>query len=251
MRAAERAAREVPGGLQVQLDFDADGERLPAVLLRPDARAPAPAALLLHGYTSRKERMVETVGRALLARGVASLALDLPLHGERGGGLDAQALRSPFELGRRWKTALDEVRLGVRWLAAQPAIDGARVGLVGYSLGSFVGVAAAADEPIVRAVVLAAGGDLPRDLPFAALVRTIVDPVRAVRALEGRPLLMVHGRLDRTVRADQAERLFAAAGQPKEIRWYGGGHWPPANEIDAAAEWLAGKLAVRRSERRA
>ncbi|HYD51746.1 MAG TPA: alpha/beta fold hydrolase [Gemmatimonadaceae bacterium] len=244
LRAIERAAREVNGGRRVTIDFELRGERLPALLLTPATRAPVAAALLLHGYTSHKERMAESVGRALLGRGIASLALDLPLHGEREGSLDVRAMRSPFELLRRWRMALDETRLALRWLAAHDGIDPDRVGLVGYSLGSFVGVMAAADEPVARAVVLAAGGDLPTELPFGALVRTAADPQRAVRRLEGRPLLMVNGRLDRTVRPDQAERLFAAAREPKEIRWYGGGHWPPASEIDAAAEWLARRLSA-------
>jgi len=96
----------------------------------------------------------------------------------------------------------------------------------------------------VRAVVLAAGGDLPTRLPFAAIVRSVADPLRAVRRLSGRPLLMVNGRFDRTVTAVQAQRLFDAAVEPKELRWYAGGHWPPPNEVDAAAEWLRRQLSA-------
>jgi hypothetical protein len=33
----------------------------------------------------------------------------------------------------------------------------------------------------------------------------VADPVRAIRKLEGRPLLMVHGRRDRTVKPEQAD----------------------------------------------
>ena len=244
--ATERAVREERGGRRVSLDFSLGGQRLPALLLSPIAAARVPAALLLHGYTSHKEQMVESVGRALLARGVASLALDLPLHGERDGSLDARALRSPFEILRQWRMALEETRLSIRWLAAHDGIDADRVGIVGYSLGSFVAVIAAAAEPAARAILLAAGGDLPADLPFGALVRASADPLRAVRKLAGRPLLMINGRLDRTVRPDQAERLFAAAHEPKTLRWHAGGHWPPAREIDVGAEWLANRLSVPR-----
>lgn len=244
--AIERAAREEGSGRRVSLDFSLRGERLPALLLAPVSRARVPAALLLHGYTSHKERMIESVGRALLPLGVASLALDLPLHGEREGSLDARAKRSPIELLRQWRMALEETRLAIRWLAAHDGIDADRIGIVGYSLGSFVSVITAAAEPAVRAILLAAGGDLPTDLPFGALVRASADPLRAVRTLEGRPLLMINGRLDRTVRPDQAERLFAAAREPKELRWYSGGHWPPASEIDAAAQWLAIRLSAPR-----
>jgi pimeloyl-ACP methyl ester carboxylesterase len=122
-----------------------------------------------------------------------------------------------------------------------------RLAIVGYSLGSFIANIVAADAPTVQAVVLAASGDLPEGLPFESLVRSVVDPLRAVRRLAGRPLLMVNGRFDRTVTPSQAERLFAAAQEPKTMRWYGGGHWPPAKDVDFAAEWLASQLTDRRA----
>lgn len=237
----ETAAREIAGGLRITAHID-DGERVPAILLLP-SRTPAPAALLIHGYTSHKERMAESVGMALLRRGVASVSIDLPLHGERKGTLDTEVLRNPFEVVRRWRLAVDESRSTIALMLEHRAIDRDRIGLVGYSLGAFLAVATAAAERHVRAVLLAAGGDLPADLPFGPIIRAVVDPPRMVRKLAGRPLLMVNGRLDRTVRRDQAERLFAAASEPKEMRWYGGGHWPPPVEIENACDWMAGQLA--------
>jgi uncharacterized protein len=240
---SERSARDVAGGRRILLSIE-DGEQVPGLLLLPTARQPRPAALLLHGYSSRKERMSEVIGMSLLRRGIASLAIDLPLHGERYGEVESLSYRNPFELVQRWRLAVSEARLGLRFLAQHPAVDGDRLALVGYSLGSFLGTIVAAQEPLVRAVVLAAGGDLPARLPFAAVVRTIADPLRAVRKLAGRPLLMVNGRFDRTVTADQAQRLFDIAQEPKELRWYAGGHWPPANEVDAVAVWMERQLSV-------
>ena len=49
---------------------------------------------------------------------------------------------------------------------------------------------------------------------------------------------MVHGKRDRTVRPEQAERLFAAAGEPKEMRWWDSGHYLPQAAIEDAARWL-------------
>ena len=57
----------------------------------------------------------------------------------------------------------------------------------------------------------------------------------------GRPVLMVNGRYDRTVQAEHAERLFAAAGEPRELYWYDGGHWPPPVAIGYAADWLGSR----------
>lgn len=239
--AHERSAQEIAGGRRILLTLE-DGERVPGVLLLPTARGRVPAAILLHGYSSRKERMSEVIGKTLMRHGIASLAIDLPLHGERDGEVESLSYRNPFELIQRWRLAIVEARMGLRYLAQHPALDGERLAVVGYSLGSFLGVIVAAQEPLVRAIVLAAGGDLPSNLPFAAIIRGIADPLRAVRSLAGRPLLMVNGRFDRTVRADQAQRLFDAAAHPKELRWYGGGHWPPPSEVDAAVEWLGRQM---------
>lgn len=238
-----RSERAVPGGRQVSLEFRLpDGPAVPATLLLPSREGAAPAALLIHGYSSRKEHMSKSVGRALLARGVASLAIDLPLHGTRRDTLQAQTARNPLDLLRHWRAAVQETRLAIRFLRARPEVDRERIGVVGYSLGSFLAVTLAADEPTVRAVVVAAGGDLPAATPFTVVARTVADPLRAVRRLEGRPLLVVHGRRDRTVLPEQAERLFAAAREPKEIRWWDAGHHLPQAAVDDAVAWLAERL---------
>lgn len=251
IRQSIRAERGVRGGREISLELRADTEganTVPAIFLLPDTPRPAPAALLIHGYTSRKEHMIEMAGAILLERGIAALAVDLPLHGERKRPLQAQAMWEPMQLLRSWRDGLDECALALRYLAARSELDRSQLAVVGYSLGSFIGVTVAADAPSVSAVVLAAGGDLPADTPFEALIRTVADPLRAVRKLSGRPLLMVNGRQDRTIRADQARRLFDAAQEPKEIRWWDAGHHLPPEAIAAAADWLAARLG--RAERR-
>jgi uncharacterized protein len=234
--------RAVDGGTETELTYRlGDGHRVPALLLTPAAAA-APAALLLHGYSSRKEEMAGPVGRALLARGIASLAIDLPLHGTRSDPVQAQASRNPLAMMQLWRAALSDARLGLEYLAARRDIDARRLAVVGYSMGSFLAVALAADEPRVRALVLAAGGDLPQHTPFAGVARMVADPLAAVRRLRGRPLLMVHGRRDRTVLPEQAQRLFDAAGEPKELRWWDAGHYLPAAASGDAADWLRHRL---------
>jgi uncharacterized protein len=238
-----QATRDIAGGREIQLEFrTGEGPQIPATLLLPDVSAPVAAAVLLHGYSSRKEDMAGPVGRALLAQQIASLAIDLPLHGTRHDPVQAQAARNPLAVVGLWRQALREARLGIRYLEARPEVDRERIAMVGYSMGSFLSIIAAEREPRIRAVVLAAGGDLPEGTPFAAAARLVADPIRAVRKLAGRPLLMVHGRNDRTVRPEQAERLFAAAGEPKEIRWWNAGHYLPQEASDEAAKWLRRQL---------
>jgi fermentation-respiration switch protein FrsA (DUF1100 family) len=83
------------------------------------------------------------------------------------------------------------------------------------------------------------------------MVRAIADPRRGVAALAGRPLLMINGKYDRSVTPKQAESLFAAAAEPKTIRWYNAGHWPPPSEIGYAASWLTTTLVTAHSRRSA
>ena len=245
IRQTVRDQSAVHGGTRIRLELRADAlgdAAVPAILQLPDVTGPVPAALLLHGYTSRKEMMSDSIGTALLAVGIATLAIDLPLHGERVVAAGRRSGMQPLELMRNWKLALAEASIGLRYLAARPEIDATRLSLAGYSLGSYLGVSVAARDRAVRAVVLAAGGDLPADMPFGAIVRSVIDPASAVRRLEGTPLLMINGRRDRTVTPDQANRLFEAAREPKEIRWWDAGHYLPAPAIDEAAEWLAATL---------
>ena len=243
IRQTVRERDAIPGGSRLSLELRADelgDAALPAILLLPDAAPTVPAALLLHGYTSHKEMMSDSIGRALMDVGIASLAVDLPMHGERIAA--GRRSMQPLEMMRNWKLALAECGIGLRYLAARSEIDRERLSIVGYSLGSFLGVTVAARDRSVRAVVLAAGGDLPDDMPFGSMVRAVVDPVGAVQRLDGTPLLMVHGRRDRTVTPGQARRLFDAAREPKEIRWWDAGHRLPAAAIGEAAGWLAGQL---------
>ena len=246
-----RAERALPlGARRITLDFglERDTERVPAILLLPagaSAERRVPGVVLLHGYSSHKEQMAGSIGRVLLRHGIGSLAIDLPLHGERAGhdgGMSSAEFRNPLALAKRWRAAMNEARVALRFLAERDEVDASRLAIVGYSMGSFLGVLIAAEERKVRALVLAAGGDLPSGTPFERLVRTLADPLRAIRHYAGRPLLMVHGRRDRTVTPEQAERLFAAAGEPKTLRWWEAGHYLPDAAIDDAAEWLRGVM---------
>ncbi len=233
-----------PTKMQSTIQLDAGArERVPAILHLPEAAGPVPAALLLHGFTARKEEMSDSVGVALARCGVASLALDLPVHGERMGGVEGMSLSDPLALVRNWRLALREAHEAIRYLAEHTKIDPFRVGIVGYSLGAYLSAFVAAVNRRVQAVALVCGGDLPAQTPFASLVRTVADPRRAVRALAGRPLLMVNGLRDSLILPEQAQVLFEAASEPKELRWYDGPHLPPNGVADEVAGWVVTRLA--------
>jgi fermentation-respiration switch protein FrsA (DUF1100 family) len=232
------------------IELDAHGaELVPGIVQLPARGAPVAGVVLLHGFTSRKERMADSIGQVLLEAGIATLALDLPLHGQRRGEAD-EVLRNPLALVQKWKLAVREANAAISFLASHPAVDAERLAIAGYSVGACLALAVAADNTLVRAVALAAGGDLPERTPFVSLVRAVADPRRAVRALAGRPLLMINGRRDRTVTPAQALSLFEAARMPKEIRWYDGGHRLSDGAISEVAAWLATQLGERADQSR-
>jgi uncharacterized protein len=241
-----RSEKDIQGGKRILLDFRWGGERLPALLLMPAARSAAPGALLLHGLNLDKERMSDMAGHALLRKGIASLTLDLPLHGERSTGRNATEANS-FDMMRRWRGAQEECLVALGYMAAHPGIDGTRLSLLGYSLGAFLGLRVAAEAPAVKALVIAGGGDLPDYTPFISVARAFSDPLKQVRQLSGRPLFMLHGKFDQAVPPKQAERLFQAAREPKKIVWWDCGHILPPEAVDSAASWLAEQFKVNTS----
>lgn len=155
-----RGERKVAGGRRILLSFRVSDEHIPAILqlsaIQDDA-VPVPAALLLHGYSSNKERLADSAGKALLDRGIASLAIDMPLHGERATELQTFSQRNPMEMVKQWRLTLEECTVALRYLSARREIDTRRLALVGYSMGAFLGVIAASRHSEFKAVVLAAG----------------------------------------------------------------------------------------------
>ena len=126
-----------------------------------------------------------------------------------------------------------------QWKLRTRALDLSRgVVVAGYSMGSWINSIVAPADPRVAAAVLMVGG--ARDLhPAAMLVPQIAacDP-RLAMANFGRPLLMLNAKRDPTVTPEMGKRLFAAASEPKEQRWYDCGHRLTEDAYEDAAEWV-------------
>jgi uncharacterized protein len=116
------------------------------------------------------------------------------------------------------------------------------VGLLGFSLGGAVSLDVAAGDPRVRAVCADSAFSDPQAVlgegvrrvlripgpvltaPVAAVlaVRTgarlgAFSPLRRVGSIAPRPLLLVHGELDRSVPAEHSRRLLRAAGPTAQL----------------------------------
>jgi fermentation-respiration switch protein FrsA (DUF1100 family) len=106
-----------------------------------------------------------------------------------------------------------------------------RIVLWGFSLGSGVAVALAAEHPI-RQLVLEAPYTSTADVaasqfPIVPVRWLMTDQFRSDQRIAGviAPLLVMHGGRDRTISITFGERLFALAHEPKQfVRFAEGGH---------------------------
>ena len=137
------------------------------------------------------------------------------------------------------------------WREAQAlGFDGARIVVMGESLGTGPAVALASSHPVAALVL---------DSPYSSTVdvaaaRFWMFPVRLLMQDQFRsdllignvhaPLLMVHGALDSIIPIRFGEKLFALANQPKQfLRLEGEDHLALGKAIPQVLEWIDATLA--------
>lgn len=192
-----------------------------------------------HGLGDNRDRWLDDAA-LLAARGYGALLFDLRNSGESDGQVSTLGLR---EAG--------DVQGAVDFVLAWPGVDAGRIGLCGHSMGGAAAILAGARIPQVSAVVAQSAYTSLEDnmadsfarftglppMPFAPLVIFFgereagadiaqVRPVDEIASLSPRPILLVHGALDKLVPVSNARALYAAAREPKEIYIVDdAGHW--------------------------
>lgn len=122
-----------------RVEIPYQGKVLPALLTRAEGvSGPQPCVLYVNGLDSCKELLYWSwLPRELARRGIATLSVDQPGTGEALRLHDLPATHASEE----WASVCYE------WLAAQPGIDAARIGMTGISLGGYFTPRAMAFEP--------------------------------------------------------------------------------------------------------
>lgn len=181
----------------------------------------------------------------LAQNGVAALFVHMAHYGpRRPPGSKVRLLSTDVEGTKEAirQTVLD-CRCAAAWLAARPEIDADRLGVVGTSLGSFIGANVAAAEPRIKNVCLLLGGgnlvesflDHPKAKPYAAAIDLLggkdalqkmvapVDPVTYAPQLKKKNLLLMAASRDDVVPPKAAVALWEATGKQK-IVWFDATH---------------------------
>src|SRR5829696_3276241 len=182
-----------------------------------------PGVVIVHGAGSRKENHAD-FARLATANGWAALSFDLPGHGD-----------SEREFS---SAALDDVIAMADLLAVQPEVDASRVALRGSSLGGFLSICAAAEQPEIAGVIAicpASEDHLARGVRQGRFEMRIGNPIDleawlaaqdvggAVERLNGRPLILMHAEGDTQVPSEHSEELYERAGEPRKLVVAAGG----------------------------
>ncbi len=141
------------------------------------------------------------------------------------------------------QTVLD-CRLALAWLEARPEVDPKKLGVLGTSLGSFVGGVFGGVEPKIHSVSLLLGGgalvDSFAEHPAAVVLTPVlklagvttpklkkmidpVDPITYAEQLKAKRLLLIAASHDDVVPPVAMKRLWEATGKP-EMMWVDATH---------------------------
>ena len=216
-----------------------DGARVPAVLLQPEhGDDPRPAVILQHGAnTGKDDYYIQAPARRWAKQGWSILTIDLVEHGERATSNPTDPLirRRLITKSAFVAQSVADLRAGVDLLSATAGVDPARIGYAGFSLGGMLGTVFAAGEPRIRAaaIVIAGSfaytrywerGDTEEVRARRRAKAEATDPVFFAAAIAPRPFLMVNTIDDPVFPREAVDTLFAAAREPKELRWRPGTH---------------------------
>lgn len=180
----------------------------------------APALAIIHGWGGNAEMMLP-LAASLHAAGYALLFFDARSHGRSDGDTFASLPRFAEDLER-----------AVDWLQRQAAVDAARVGVIGHSVGAGAALLVAARRKDLAAVVSLAAFAHPARMmrrwleskripwwPFGAYILHYVQhvigrrfddiaPCNTIRAVAC-PILLAHGTDDEMVPVSEAQEIYA------------------------------------------
>lgn len=235
---------------------EGEGNTVVLLLRRPTGIARPPVVLMWGGVDACKEQMTAACD-ALLALGIATVAMD-------NAGTGESPVRGVPDAERVFITAMD-------WIAAQPDLNGTRIGLLGRSFGGYWAskLAHLVPERIAGAVNWGGGAHhmfLPEwvessrhpdsylmdlvetrsrmlgardDAEYLAFFRRLSLLDQGLLDRPSAPLLLVNGKEDKQCPIADIE-LLTSHGTPKHVRLFPGGHMGLTPQtLPTIVNWLA------------
>lgn len=142
------------------LDVRRDGTVIPTLLWEPEGGCKA-VVLACHGGSGHKASpAIRAIVEALLPKGIAVLAIDGPVHGDRrdDGNLDPAVAKQSFR--HAWRAGIGHTEIAKDFSAAldtlleDNAFQGLPVGYIGVSMGTAYGIPLLGDDPRIHAAVI-------------------------------------------------------------------------------------------------
>ena len=231
------------------------GYRRVAQLVRPEGDASCAAILFVHWYESESitshRSQFEAEAEELARRGAACLLVET-LWSDR----DFFLKRTQADDMRNSMEEVVNLRRFMDYLLAQPGVDANRYAYVGHDFGGMYGVLAGSlDRRPTHHVVMAATprfSDWYLYLPKLegeareAFIREMapIDPIAHVANLAPAPVFFQFADNDPHVPKERAEEFFAAAREPKAMKWYEAGHALNEKAGEERKAWLVENLGL-------
>lgn len=220
------------------------GLRVTLRAIRRSTNERLPVLIVLGGHRTGSDA-VDLFGKV---GGRAVVALDYPYDGpEKVRGFRQVVATLPLAR-KAFRDTPAAVSLAVDWLADQSWADTEQVFVVGASLGvPFAALVAARDPRIDGAILVHGAADNQAWIeaqvarrndarflhrPVATLIHWLAygptfDTAANVALIAPRPVIIIGAREDERTPAGESEALFAAAGDPRVLRWTDGLHIEP------------------------
>ena len=151
-----------------RFDIVRAGRTVPSMLWTPvEESGPRPLVLVGHGAAQTKSSAyVVALGRTLVRHhGMAAVAIDGPVHGDRRPGGEADGSLVMLEFGQRWADdpgitddMVEDWRAVMGAVQSLDEVGRGRVGYWGLSMGTILGVPLVAAEPAISVAVLGLWG---------------------------------------------------------------------------------------------
>ena len=215
-----------------EFDLTVNGQNVPGVYWRPTGGDADRVALLGHGgSTHKKVEYIQLVAKLLAERGIASIAIDGPGHGERASGVEVQSSDGFADI---WNGGGGTEGIVADWQAALNFIEaeeGVRPACWwGLSMGTMMGLPVTASDSRIRVALLGLMGTWgPNGDDLKRLAPDVLCPVRFLVQWD-----------DEIVPRNTCLQLYDALGSEKKTLHANPGiHTAvPQTEISGSVEYL-------------